>query len=133
MVELKRIFLVPVVDGDGTVPPHTVVEHGGRVRVVPPRGLEVEVFLKVGHPVPVRVGYGAVHTGGGQRVKPVFPLPAVGQAVVVRIRVVRLRVHEVFQTVGEAVAVLIRSGLHVNRSELNGGERGGHHQHGEHD
>ena len=31
LVELERIFLVPVVDGDGTVPPDAVVEHGGRV------------------------------------------------------------------------------------------------------
>ena len=123
MIELHGVFLVPVVHGDGAVPPHTVVKHGGGVGVVPAGGLEVEVLLKVGHPVTVRVGHGAVHAVRGQRIESVFPLPAVRQAVVVGVGVVGLSVHEVLQTIGQAVTVLVGSGLNVHGRVLNRSQR----------
>ena len=64
LIELHGVLFVPVVDGNGPVPPHTVVEHGGGAWIVPIRGLQVEVFLKVGHAVTVGVGYGTVCAGG---------------------------------------------------------------------
>ena len=88
--------------------------------------------MEVGHAVAVRVSHGAVHAAGGQRVETVLPLPTVGQAVVVGVGVVWLRVHEVLQPVGQPVAVLIGGGLDVHSGVLDGGQGGGEHQHREH-
>ena len=125
------MFLGPIVGGHGAVPPNAVVEHGGGGGDVPTAGHQVGVLLEVRHAVAVGITHCAVAKGRGEGIQSVHPLPAVGQTVVVRVRVVGRGVDQVLQAVGQTVAISIGSRGHFLGHQIDAREQRKEHQQGQ--